>query len=264
MIGKNNKIRAFTFFILIIIMPGVYSQGSINGEDIEVGIVEKLGATIPADLWFFNENNDTVYLREIINKPTILSLVYFDCPGICSPLMTGISDVVRKMDMKLGEEYQLLTISFNTTDTPEKARVKKQNFIQNISKENRENWIYLTGEQDNITRITHAVGFKYKPQGLDFLHPGAIIMISPHGKITRYLYGINFLPFDVKMALIEAQKGLARPTISKILEYCFAYDPAGKTYTLQITRILGSLVLLVALTILTVLVVKGRRKTINT
>ena len=105
--------------------------------NIEVGFVEKLGDTIPLDLKFLNESNDTVTLRQLIDKPTILSFVYFDCPGLCSPLMSGISDAVSKLDMKLGEEYQLITISFNTTDTPEKALTKKENFVQEIKGEDQ-------------------------------------------------------------------------------------------------------------------------------
>jgi protein SCO1/2 len=104
------------------------------------------------------------------------------------------------------------------------------------------------------------VGYKYKPQGLDFAHPSAIIVVSPAGKITRYLYGLTYLPFDVKMALIEAQKGIARPSIHKVLEYCFAYNPASKTYTLQVTRIFGSLILGVALLVFLGLLI---RKTVK-
>ena len=133
--------------------------------------------------------------------------------------------------LHLGKDYQIITISFNTKDTPEKAREKKVNFVQKISKENQKYWIYLTGIQENINTITDAVGFKYKAQGLDFAHASAIMVLSPQGKITRYLYGLTFLPFDVKMAIIEAQKGIARPTINKVLEYCFAYNPGSKTYT---------------------------------
>jgi len=250
--------------ILIIILLGAFhlcaNSQAPNPKDIEVGIVEHLGDTIPLDLHFQNADNDTVTLGSIIDKPTVLSFVYFDCPGLCSPLLSGVSDVVGKMDMKLGEEYQVVTISFNTKDTPEKAKTKKKNFVQNISQDNREAWVYLTGEQENILAITEAVGFKYKPQGLDFAHPSAIILVSPEGKITRYLYGINFLPFDLKMAVIEAQDGIARPTINKILEYCFAYDPASKGYSLQITRIVGGFMLGIILIVLTILFIKGRRR----
>lgn len=267
---KSIKSIAFVLFLL---NAGAYGQADPN--DVEIGVVEKLGDTIPMDLTFQNENNDTVSLREIINKPTILSLVYFDCPGICSPLMSGLSDAISKMDMELGKDYKILTISFNTKDTPEKARIKKNNFVQKISKENREYWIYLTGNQENITTITSAVGFMYKSQGVDFAHPGVIMMLSPDGKITRYLYGkgsvtmfgnqnasMTFLPFEIKMAIIEAQKGIERPTVNKILQYCFAYDSASKGYTLQITRIVGGLIVLIAVIIFTILLIKGRRKVI--
>lgn len=255
-----NK-KGVLIIALIFFLGTVYAQqNQIDEELIEVGIVEKLGETMPLDLTFQNEENDTVTLGELIDKPTILSFVYFDCPGLCSPLLSGISEVVEKMDMKLGEDYQVITISFNTRDTPEKARVKKKNFVQKIGEENRRHWVYLTGSQENILKATEAAGWKYKPQGLDFAHPSAIIMLSPEGKITRYLYGISFLPFDTKMAIIEAQKGIARPTINKILEYCFAYDPGGKTYTLQVTRVVGAFTLIILALVFITLLIRGRRR----
>ncbi|MCA1758054.1 MAG: SCO family protein [Bacteroidales bacterium] len=249
-------------FLLILTALNLSSQ-EFNPDDIEVGFVEKLGETIPLDLQFLNENNDTVTLRELIDKPTVLSFVYFDCPGLCSPLMDGISDVVSNLDMKLGEDYQLITISFNTTDTPEKARTKKENFVQQIKGEDRKHWIYLTGWQENITAITDALGFRYKPQGVDFAHPSGIMLISPSGKITRYLYGLTFLPFDLKMAIIESGKEISRPTINKVLEYCFSYDPASRTYTLQITRIVGSFIIFFAVVIFIYLIIRGRRKNVK-
>jgi protein SCO1/2 len=229
-------------------------------KDVEIGIIEKLGNSIPLNLWFLNETSDTVTLGQLINKPTILFFVYFDCPNLCSPLMDGVADMVSKLDFTLGKDYQIITISFNTKDTPEKAREKKVNFVQKISKEDQKSWIYLTGIQKNIDAITEAIGFKYKAQGLDFAHASAIFVLSPQGKITRYLYGLTFLPFDVKMAIVEAQKGLARPTINKVLEYCFAYNPGSKTYTLQVTRIIGSITILIALIVFAMLLLNRRKK----
>ena len=259
MIKKLSIITAAAFFAVLTLR----GQTPINEDLIEVGIVEKLGETIPLSLQFINESNDTVSLGELIDKPTILSFVYFDCPGLCSPLLEGISEVVEKVDLQLGTDYQVITISFNTKDTPEKAQIKKNNFVTKIGEENRRHWIYLTGEQQDILEITAAVGFRYKPQGLDFAHPSAIILLSPEGKITRYLYGINFLPFDLKMAVIEASQGIERPTINKILEYCFAYDPAGRTYTLQVTRIVGALMLFILGIGFIILVIRGRKKVKN-
>lgn len=253
------------FILIITLLAGypILNAQEINEDLIEVGIVEHLGDTIPLDLTFLNEESDTVTLDELIDKPTILSFVYFDCPGLCSPLLEGVSEAVEKVDMDLGDEYEVITISFNISDTPEKAKEKKVNFVQQISQENRNSWHYLTGSQEHIDIITKAVGFKYKPQGLDFAHPSAIIILSPQGKITRYLYGITFLPFDVKMALIEAQKGISRPTVNKVLEYCFSYDPEGQGYTLQVTRITGTIILFFALIFFATLLIRKRRKTVK-
>ena len=241
-----------------------FAQKSNPTKEIDIGVIEKLGDTIPLDLTFFNEKNETVTLRQLIDKPTILCFVYFDCPGLCSPLLSGVADVISKVTMELGKDYKIITISFNTHDTPEKALEKKRNFVQNISKENQDSWIYLTGTQENISTITDAVGYVYKPQGLDFAHPSVIMVLSPSGKITRYLYGLVYLPFDVKMALIEAQKGIARPSINKVLEYCFAYNPASKTYSLQVTRIFGSFILLAAVAVFIPLIIRRRRKNKST
>ena len=185
---KKLLIIALIFFLPLSLRSQDFQIAQV---EVEVGFVEKLGDTIPLNLQFLNESNDTVTLGELIDKPTVLSFVYFDCPGLCSPLMDGIAEAIRNLDMKIGEEYQLITISFNTTDTPEKAKIKKQNFVQNIDGEEREHWIYLTGSQENIDAITDALGFRYKPQGLDFAHPSGIMIISPSGKITRYLYGLT-------------------------------------------------------------------------
>ena len=255
-----KKITLVILFLVLII--NLKAQMQVNGN-VEVGIVEKLDQSIPLDLKFFNEKNDTVTLGSLINKPTILSFVYFDCPGLCSPLLDGIAAVVSKMDMKLGTDYDIITISFNTKDTPEKAREKKLNFVQKIQEKDRGNWTYLTGDLENIQKITEAVGFRYKPTGLDFAHPSTIIMLSPKGKITRYLYGITFLPFDVKMAVGEAQRGLAQPTSSKLLDYCFGYDTTSKSYTLQFTRLIGTGMILVGLLFVIIMVISSKLKSIK-
>jgi len=249
-------------FLFIVLLFNAYAQAPVKPE-VEIGIVEKLGETIPLDLKFFNEKNDTVTLGSMITNPTILSFVYFDCPGLCSPLLDGIADVIGKMDMSLGKDFDIITISFNTKDTPEKARQKKLNFVQKIQDKDRGSWYYLTGELGNIQKITEAVGFRYKPTGLDFAHPSTIIMLSPQGKITRYLYGISYLPFDVKMAVVEAQKGLARPTSNKFLDYCFAYDAKNKAYELQFTRLIGTFVFVLGLFFLAWLLITTKRKSTN-
>ncbi len=246
--------------LLLVFTSNVFSQLPVINPEVEIGIVEKLGQTIPMDLKFVNEKNDTISIGSIITKPTILSFVYFDCPGLCSPLLDGIADVVSKTELSLGKDYDIITISFNTKDTPEKAVEKKMNFVSKIKEEQRGSWTYLTGELANIQKITESVGFRYKPTGVDFAHPSTIIILSPQGKITRYLYGITFLPFELKMALGEAQKGVAQPSSSKLYDYCFAYDPQSKTYTLQFTRLLGSFVVVLGLFFVLYLFISSKRK----
>jgi protein SCO1/2 len=252
--------RAGIFILMLITLAGYGQDDLPKPVKVEVGIVEQLGTTIPMDLKFLNEKGDTVTLRQLIDKPTALSFFYADCPSICGPFQAGISEVISKVDAKLGTDYQVILISFNPLDDPVKVSRTKKNYVQEIPEEQRGSWHYLTGSQENIATITAAVGYYFKPAGLDFAHPSALIILSPEGKITRYLFGISFLPFDLKMAIIEAQKGLPRPTINKVLEYCFSYNDTSHSYTLQVTRIVATITILIALVVFLVLVLKKKRK----
>jgi len=196
----------------------------------------------------------------VINKPTIITLVYFDCPGLCSPLLDGVSEVMEQMDLTLGTDYDVLTVSFNTQDTPERAVEKKKNFLKKRSNEQAEHWVYLTGDSANISQLVDAIGFKYKKAGNDWIHAAVITIVSPEGKITRYLYGTRFLPFDLKMAIGEAAKGIPRPTINRVLEFCFSYDPTGRRYVLDVTKISGIVILFVGLVIFITLIIRSRNK----
>ncbi len=252
-----------TLFILIFlaIQCSLFAQQNMNfsTDTSEVGVIEHLGTTIPLDLHFVNDTGGTVTLAQLVNKPTVFSFVYFDCPGICSPLLNGVSEVIEKADMELGKDYQVITISFNTNDSPEKALVKKENFLKKHSKAHAGNWIYLTGDSANIYKATDAFGFKFRRVGVDYIHPACIMVTSPKGKITRYLYGVTFLPFDFKMALVEAQKGLARPTINKVLEYCFTYDPVGRRYAVDVLKVSATIIIFFIVVFVGVLFIKSRK-----
>jgi protein SCO1/2 len=230
------------------------------GADGQVGIFENLGKPIPLDLKFVNEKSDTVSLGQLIDRPTILTFVYFDCPGICTPLLEGVSEVIEQMDMEIGKDYKVISISFNPNDDPAKAVSKKSNIVCEKCTEKNENWIYLTGDSASINKVLTSVGFSIKRVGNDYLHPGAIMILSPKGIITRYLYGIKFMPLDLKLALIEAEKGLARPTIHRVLEFCYSYDPVGKRYGLEIMKLLGTFILLGIVLFLSILLIKSKKK----
>ena len=204
----------------------------------KVGIQEKLGQTMPLDQELYDETGRLVTLKSLVNKPTIFTFVYFRCPGICTPLLNELTKVVDKTDLVLGKDYQIITISFDHRETPDIAAGKKDNYMQLLKKpEDPNGWRFLTGDSLAIQRVTDGAGFYFMHSGNDFVHAGALIIVSPEGTITRYINGIQYLPFDVKMAVYEASTGKVGPTVAKILTFCFSYDPKGHTYTLNFMRI---------------------------
>ena len=252
--------KKFVFFVfLFFLISGSDILHAQLPKEVEVGVVEHLGDFIPLDLKFTNDSNTVVTLKQFIDKPTILTLVDFQCHDLCGPLLEGVSDVIEKSDLELGNDFQVITLSINDKDSPVSAIETKKNFLKN-SKVHAKDWIYLTGDSANIYSLTNAVGFKFKKEGDEFVHPAVIIVLSPKGKITRYLYGTNFLPFDLKMAIIESQKGLERPTINKVLEFCFNYDPVGKKYVLDVTKISGTIILFFSVLFFSILLIRGRRR----
>lgn len=254
-----KKAFVFCFALLVLVFP-FKNQLLAQEEDLEVSISEHLSDTIPSGLTFTNDKNQTVELKSLIKLPTILVLVYYDCPGICPTILSSVSTVVEQLDLTLGKDYQIVTVSFNSMDTPEASIQKKSTFLRKKSLLSEKDWAYLTGDSANIYGLTKAVGYNFKQTGNDFMHPSCIIILSPEGKITRYLYGTSYLPFDVKMALIEAKKGQARPTINRILEYCFAYDPDGRRYTLQVTKISATIIIFFAVVLFIYLLIRSNRK----
>ncbi|MBX3044587.1 MAG: SCO family protein [Candidatus Kapabacteria bacterium] len=254
-------IKIFTIFILL----NITLLTAKEDKPVEIGIEheKKLGQMLPMDLEFRNSEGDVRKLGDIINKPTVLALVYYHCPGICSPLLTSLGEVIDKADIKPGKDYQVLAISFDPRETYDVAARWKNNYLNAMERAiDKEDWLFMVGDSANVAKITDAVGFRYKSDGKDdFIHSGALIMISPEGKITRYLLGTSYLPFDFKMAIIEASKGIASPPITKLLAYCFSYDPDGKKYVFNFNKVAGTAIFLGVGIFFVVLLVKGRKKT---
>jgi protein SCO1/2 len=255
-----KKTYLVLLFFAFTIQPLVFAQVD---QSEEVQVIEHLGDTLPMDLKFTNDKGEPVTLRQLINKPTILSFVYFDCPGLCSPLLEGVGSVIKKSDMVLGKDYQVITFSFNFRDTPEKAKEKKKRFVERYSAGDGDGWIFLTTDSATIYEITHATGFITKAVGFDFIHPSAIIAVSPQGKITRYLYGISFLPMDVKLAIAEANEGKARPTIQKIMLMCYSYDKDNQRFGLDVTKIIGTVIAFFLLLFIIIYLIRPRKKNKN-
>jgi protein SCO1 len=255
--------RGFGFLLLsalIVLLFGTGIYAEDNSPKKEVGFDEKLGETIPLDLKFFDEHGETVTLRQLIDRPVILCIVYYNCPGLCSPLLSGVSKAMDEMDLVPEEDYKVITISFNPRETYLLASDKKKNYLEGMKKQIPEDsWRFLVGDSTNIAGITDAVGFRYIPQGKDYMHGAAIMAISPTGKIARYMYGTDFQPLDVKMAINEASEERTGPTITKLLQLCFSRDPSGKL-VVNITRIAGGSILFLIGIFVVVFVVKKKKK----
>ena len=262
----KNLITAILFFVMI------FSTSFSKEKEIEVGIDEQLGKYLPLQETFKDENNNTVVLKDLFTKPTILSFVYYNCPGICSPLLMELADAINKSDLVLGVDYNIVVISMNELETPKDAVKRKQTFLKALDKEiPPESWRFLTGDSTTIRKVADAAGFHYKRQGKDFLHSGAFIFVDKEGKICRYLFpsfsersGFGILPFDYKMAILETAEGKATPTIAKVLQFCFTYDPQGKTYVLSLTRIFGAIILIIVGVFIAFLKFKPKKDSIKT
>jgi protein SCO1/2 len=261
------KITGFKAFVLLflLLLGGVFTYGQKVYQDQrepEIGIVEHLDTYLPKDIYLIDENNQKVVLTDLIDKPTIINFVYYRCPGICSPLMEGLANVMEASDLEPGVDYQVLTICFDPRETIDLGIRKKANYLNLVTKKDQisKGWKFFVSDSASIAKGTNAVGFKYKRQGNDFTYVASVTVVSPKGKITRYLNGINYLPFDFKMAIIEASKGTSAPTINKIMQFCFSYDPISHSYVLNVTQIAGVLILFIASLFFLVLIFKPKRK----
>jgi len=226
----------------------------------DVGIDEKLGAQVAMDTILKDENGNDVTLRQLIDKPTILMFNYFRCPGICPVLINNVVGVVNRIQLEPGKDFRLVAVSFDPADTPELAREKKANYLNQVRRPfSPDAWHFLTGTGENTKAVADSAGFNYRRQGDMYIHPGAIIALTPKGIISRYMYGTSFVPAEVEMAVKEAAGGQVIPTISRVLTFCYTYDPAGRRYVLNVTRLVGAITLVVA-GVFAVFVLKGRSK----
>ncbi|MFW5706762.1 MAG: SCO family protein [Bacteroidota bacterium] len=251
-----------SIFLILILLAGFYSMAQQEQENNpEVGIVERLDEYLPDDIYLLDTEGQRVNMMSLIDKPTAIALVYYRCPGICSPFMTSVAEVIQNSNMVIGEEYQILNISFDPTEGPSLSLSNQNSYHMLIDKEfDPEGWQFFTTDSLNSARITEAVGFNYKRQGLDFLHTSALIFVTDDGKITRYLHGTYFLPMDLKLAVVETAQGKSGPSMSRLLSYCYSYDPAGQGYVFNVTKVAGTIILFMALVLFLFLFIKPKKK----
>ncbi|MBK7106442.1 MAG: SCO family protein [Ignavibacteriae bacterium] len=233
--------------ILYIIILNVIFSFQIFAEEnhVEIGIDEKLGNVFDGNFVFTNSDGKKVKLSEVITKPTLLAFVYYECPGICNSTLTELAWVIDRVDLEPENEFQVVTISIDHTETSEVSAQSKSDFISTLERKfPKSAWTFLSSDSITISKITSQAGFYFQKVGDEYRHPGGLIAVSPERKISRYIFGSQFNQFDVKMALLDAKAGKTNPTVAKLLQFCFSYNPDGRNYTLNITRIIGTLMLL--------------------
>lgn len=225
------------------------------------GVDEKLGTIIPEGIMLRDEAGNLVDARSLMTVPTLVAPVYYSCPTVCNMLQSSIARVLPALNMKAGTEYRVLSVSFDELDTAELASHKKKNYLAAVGGDYPpDGWRFLTADLPNVQRFMDAIGFRFTRQGRDFVHPVVLVAVSPEGRITRYLYGNGFLPFDVTMALHEAAEEKVGLSLRRAVSYCFTYDPKGRKYVFDVMKVAGVVILFGAGVLLFVLLRGGRRR----
>jgi protein SCO1/2 len=213
----------------------------------DIGIDEKLGSQVALDTALKDENGTDVTLRQYVDKPTILVFNYFRCPGICPVLISNMVSAINRVQLEPGKDFRLVAVSFDPTDTPALAREKKANYLNQMKRPfSPDSWHFLTGTADNSKAVADSAGFNYRKQGDMYVHPGAVIILTPKGIISRYLYGTSFLPADIELGVKEAAGGQVLPSISRVLSFCYVTDPQGRGRVFSVTRFAGAATLVIA------------------
>src|ERR1700688_1762839 len=207
-----------------------------------VGITQHLDAQVPPDLIFRDETGKTVNLGNYFGrKPLILNLVYYNCTMLCGEALAGLSSAMRLIKFDVGNQFDVVTVSFDPRETPEMAAAKKKDYVGRYGRANAATgWHFLTGQPDSINALTKVVGFQYQydPKSNQYAHATAIMVLTPQGRISRYFYGVDFPPKDLRMGLVEASQGKIGNAVDAVLLYCYHYDPETGKYGALVGNVL--------------------------
>jgi len=217
-----------------------------------VGIDQKLDSLIPLDLHFRDEFNRSVPLSTYFHgKPVLLALVYYRCPMLCTQILNGVEASLKAVSLNPGQDFEVLSVSFDPKDTAETAAGKRKMILQRYGRPGTANgWHFLTGDEREIRALTDAVGFHYRfdPITGQFAHASAILVLTPEGRVSRYFYGVEYAPRDVRLGLVEASANKIGTPVDQILLFCFHYDPVtGKYGALAMNMVRGAGALFVLL-----------------
>lgn len=243
----GNDLRHFTAVALLLCLTlvsfTVRAEEPVPPELKNVGIDATLGAAIPQDLAFTDETGAPVKLSGYFHKdkPVILTLVYFECPMLCTLVLNNFCEGLKGLPWTAGGEFEIVTVSINPKETPTLAKAKKESYIAEVGRpQAARGWHFLTGADPAIKALAASVGFKYAwdPAQKQYAHATGIFILTPDGKLSRVLYGIDYPARDLRLALTEAAQGKVGSVVDKLLLFCYHYDPQKKAYSLVAFRVM--------------------------
>jgi protein SCO1/2 len=262
------------FYILVLLAAFGIAARSVSAQQLttppilnNVGIVQNLNAQIPPDLVFRDETGKSVRIGDFFGrKPILFSLVYFDCPALCTEVLNGELRTMKAISLDLGKDFEAVTVSFEPKDTAALAKAKRDVYIGQYDRPGAaENWHFLTGEQPSIDSLTKAVGFQYAYDSSihQYAHAAAILVLTPEGRIDRYFYGVVYPARDVRLGLVEASEGKIGTLTDHALLYCYQYDPMTGKYgflVMNVLRAAGGLTVLALAIFMIVMFLRERKR----
>jgi protein SCO1/2 len=244
-LNESGRTKTVLWVICLLLLAADRQAGA-NGVQSdalrEVGFDQRLGAQISLDLSFRDETGRSVELSQYFtDKPVILMFAYYNCPNLCPLALEGLARSLKPLSFEAGKEFNVLTVSIDPNEGPDLAAANKEKYLRNYGRPGAERgWRFLTGEQLSIERLTETVGFRYRydAKQKQYAHSSGIAVLTPHGKVSRYLYGIEYALRDLRLALVEASSGKVGSPVDQLLLFCYQYDPATGKYILVIMNVL--------------------------
>ena len=208
----------------------------------EIGFDQNLDERVPLDVGFRDERGAAVRLADFFGtRPVVLVFAYYDCPMLCTQVISGLSSALAVLSLQPGQDFEIVTVSFNPADTPATAAAKKAMYLERYNREGADAaWHFLTGDPPSIATLTKAAGFRYAwdADTKQFAHPSGIVVLTPDGRLARYLFGIEYGPRDLRFGIVEASAGKVGTPVDSLLLYCYHYDPMTGRYGLAIMRVM--------------------------
>ena len=221
--------------------PGMTSS-TIPAPLREIGFDQNLDTHVPLDTVFRDESGRSVRLGDYFGaRPVVMVFAYYDCPMLCTMVINGLASALDVLSLEPGKDFEIVTVSFDPRDTPATAAAKKAAYIARYKRPGAAaSWHFLTGEQPSIDRLTKAAGFRYvwDKETTQFAHPTGVIVLTPDGRLSRYLFGIEYGPRDLRYAIVDASNGKVGSAVDALLLYCYHYDPMTGRYGVAIMRVI--------------------------